>query len=93
MSGDNPYREPQTEAAQESPPVETKPKTPLVVLGFGAWVSGFMVTRVAYSLMGDGMTPMSRGLLLGGSIVQVTGSAILLFCLVRFIYRKVTGTS
>ena len=91
MADENPYRETQT-----TEPLETttkKPKTPLVALGFGAWISGFVVTNVAKSMMVDGMTPMTRGLLLGGGVVQITGSAILLFCLVRFIIRKVTGKS
>ena len=91
MPSENLYRETQT-----TEPLETtseKPKTSLVALGFGAWVSGFVVTNVAKGMIVDGMTPMIRGLLLGGSLVQLTGSAILLFCLIRFIIRKVTGKS
>ena len=91
MTDKDPYRE--TQATEPLETITEKPKTPLVALGFGAWISGLVVTNVAKGMMVDGMTPMTRGLLLSGGLVQLAGSVILLLCLVRFIVRKVTGKS
>jgi|GEM_PF-5685457 len=84
MSGENPYQGSNTEEDRKSSRSRKKAsaKTPLVGLGFGLWIGGFMMGNIAKGMIGEGMTPMVRGILFG---VGLSSSRVpRSFCFVSF---------
>lgn len=93
----NPYTNPNAtpsdnDASLDGNSAKEVKKPPLVVYGFTFWVMGALMPKLIFAITRPTeFTPFVRGVGIGCGLVQVAGSAILIFCLFRFLYRSIAN--